>query len=110
MDQEGREPACVLSGPITQAPRRDQRFSEIASTMGLYEATAELPQRQSGPIEPRCVLKYSAGRAARHLGLTGAAVDYCTDDAKDRPLLHIESARRALSAGSREGQGAARTR
>ncbi|WP_326615285.1 hypothetical protein OG949_41045 (plasmid) [Streptomyces scopuliridis] len=98
MNQEGREPAFVLSGPIAQALRQDQRFSEIASTTGLYEAIAKLPQRQFELIVLRYVLKYSADRVAWYLGLTGAAVDYYIDDAKDRLLFHIEGARRALEA------------
>ncbi|MFJ1751130.1 sigma factor-like helix-turn-helix DNA-binding protein [Streptomyces sp. NPDC088116] len=98
MARDGREPAFVLSGPIAQALRQDQRFSQLEGTTGLYEAIAKLPQRHFELIVLRFVLKYSADRVAWYLGLTGAAVDYYIDDAKDRLLVHMESARQALEA------------
>ncbi|MFE4055598.1 sigma factor-like helix-turn-helix DNA-binding protein [Streptomyces sp. NPDC059096] len=104
MNEEGREPAFVLTGPIAQALREDQRFSDanvdtgLYEGTGLYEAIAQLPQRQFELIVLRYVLKYPAGRVAWYLGLTGPTVDYYIDDAKDRLLHHMDGARRALEA------------
>ncbi|MEV7160241.1 sigma-70 family RNA polymerase sigma factor [Streptomyces misionensis] len=88
--QDGRPPAFLINGPITQnlnAVRSQLALSTSAG--GLYEAILELPTRQFTVIVLRHLLGYPTKRIARYMGLDPRTVDYHGRKGKERLRIRL---------------------
>ncbi|MFI1015861.1 sigma-70 family RNA polymerase sigma factor [Streptomyces sp. NPDC020965] len=85
LQREGRDPAFVINGPISQALRAIKNEIEIAEgSSGLCEAITQLPTRQFYVIVLRHLMGYPTCRIARFMGLDERTVDYHGRKGKER--------------------------
>ncbi|WP_329028373.1 sigma-70 family RNA polymerase sigma factor [Streptomyces sp. NBC_00690] len=91
LERDGRDPAFVINGPITQALRAIRNELEIAEgSHGLYEAITQLPTRQFHVIVMRHLMGYPTSRIARFMGLDERTVDYHGRKGKERLRVHLK--------------------
>ncbi|WP_030574106.1 RNA polymerase sigma factor [Streptomyces aureocirculatus] len=85
LELEGRLPAFIVNGPITQAlaATRD-RIQAMESSSGLYEAIGELQGRQFEVIVLRFILGYPTVKVAWYMGIDDRTVDHHIRRAKER--------------------------
>ncbi|WP_089103846.1 RNA polymerase sigma factor [Streptomyces hyaluromycini] len=94
LDREGRAPAFVINGPIAQAlapalaTARD-KLQKMESTSGLYEAIAELPNRQFEVIVLRYILGYPTAKVAWYVGIDERTVGHHLRRGKERLRLKL---------------------
>lgn len=75
----------IINGPITQAlAATKDRLERMQSTTGLYEAIAELPNRQFEVIVLRYLLGYPTTRIAWFMGIDERTVGHHLRRGKDR--------------------------
>ncbi len=94
LDREGRGPAFVINGPIAQALDRAlltarDKLQKMESSSGLYEAIAELPDRQFEVIVLRYVLGYPTAKVAWYIGIDDRTVGHHLRRAKERLRLKL---------------------
>lgn len=85
LELEGRAPAFVINGPIARAlaATRD-RLQKLESATGLYEAIAELPNRQFEVIVLRYLLGYPTAKVAWFVGIDERTVGHHLRRGKER--------------------------
>ncbi|WP_328499805.1 sigma-70 family RNA polymerase sigma factor [Streptomyces sp. NBC_00457] len=94
LELEGRAPAFVINGPIAQAldkalaTARD-KLQKMESASGLYEAIAELPDRQFEVIVLRYVLGYPTAKVAWYIGIDERTVGHHLRRAKERLRIKL---------------------
>ncbi|GAA2331214.1 hypothetical protein GCM10010246_12950 [Streptomyces cuspidosporus] len=90
LELEGRAPAFVINGPITQAlaATRD-KLQKMESTSGLYEAIAELPNRQFEVIVLRYLLGYPTAKVAWFVGIDECTVGHHLRRGKERLRIKL---------------------
>ncbi|MEV1085738.1 sigma-70 family RNA polymerase sigma factor [Streptomyces sp. NPDC050211] len=94
LELEGRAPAFVINGPIAQAldkalaTARD-KLQKMESASGLYEAIAELPDRQFEVIVLRYVLGYPTSKVAWYVGIDERTVGHHLRRAKERLRIKL---------------------
>lgn len=94
LELEGRAPAFVINGPIAQAldkaltTARD-KLQKMESASGLYEAIAELPDRQFEVIVLRYVLGYPTAKVAWYVGIDERTVGHHLRRAKERLRIKL---------------------
>lgn len=94
LEQEGRAPAFLINGPIAQAldkalvTARD-KLEKMESTSGLYEAIAQLPDRQFEVIVLRYVLGYPTAKVAWYIGIDDRTVGHHLRRAKERLRIKL---------------------
>ncbi|MFH9590710.1 RNA polymerase sigma factor [Streptomyces luteogriseus] len=85
LESEGRAPAFIINGPIAQAlAATKDRLEKMQSTTGLYEAIAELPNRQFEVIVLRYLLGYPTSRVAWFMGIDERTVGHHLRRGKER--------------------------
>ncbi|MFJ9121297.1 RNA polymerase sigma factor [Streptomyces sp. NPDC102394] len=89
LEAEGRGPAFVINGPIAQALNKAlvtarDKLHKMESSSGLYEAIAELPDRQFEVIVLRYVLGYDTAKVAWYIGIDDRTVGHHLRRAKER--------------------------
>lgn len=89
LEQEGRAPAFIINGPIAQALNKAlvtarDKLQKMESSSGLYEAIAELPDRQFEVIVLRYVLGYPTAKVAWYIGIDDRTVGHHLRRAKER--------------------------
>ncbi|MEW2299625.1 sigma-70 family RNA polymerase sigma factor [Streptomyces sp. NPDC006655] len=89
LDREGRAPAFVINGPIAQAlapalATAREKLQKMESTSGLYEAIAELPNRQFEVIVLRYILGYPTAKVAWYVGIDERTVGHHLRRGKER--------------------------
>lgn len=94
LDAEGRGPAFVINGPIAQAldtalVTAREKLRKMESSSGLYEAIAELPDRQFEVIVLRYVLGYPTAKVAWYIGIDDRTVGHHLRRAKERLRLKL---------------------
>ncbi|MBA2811167.1 sigma-70 family RNA polymerase sigma factor [Streptomyces sp. KM273126] len=90
LELEGRAPAFVINGPIAQAlaATRD-KLQKMESTSGLYEAIAELPNRQFEVIVLRYLLGYPTTKVAWFVGIDERTVGHHLRRGKERLRIKL---------------------
>ncbi|MEW1776631.1 sigma-70 family RNA polymerase sigma factor [Streptomyces sp. NPDC086777] len=94
LEREGRAPAFVINGPIAQAlapalaTARD-KLHKMESATGLYEAIAELPNRQFEVIVLRYILGYPTAKVAWYVGIDERTVGHHLRRGKERLRLKL---------------------
>ncbi|MER6089676.1 RNA polymerase sigma factor [Streptomyces bluensis] len=90
LELEGRAPAFVINGPIAQAlaATRD-KLQKMESTSGLYEAIAELPNRQFEVIVLRYLLGYPTAKVAWFVGIDERTVGHHLRRGKERLRIKL---------------------
>ncbi|KUM99092.1 RNA polymerase subunit sigma [Streptomyces yokosukanensis] len=94
LDREGRAPAFVINGPIAQAmdkalaTARD-KLHKMESSSGLYEAIAELPNRQFEVIVLRYILGYPTSKVAWYVGIDERTVGHHLRRGKERLRIKL---------------------
>lgn len=90
LELEGRAPAFVINGPIAQAlaATRD-KLQKMQSTSGLYEAIAELPNRQFEVIVLRYLLGYPTVKVAWFVGIDERTVGHHLRRGKERLRIKL---------------------
>ncbi|MGW0762515.1 RNA polymerase sigma factor [Streptomyces sp. NPDC002814] len=94
LELEGRAPAFVINGPIAQAldkaltTARD-KLQKMESASGLYEAIAELPDRQFEVIVLRYVLGYPTAKVAWYVGIDERTAGHHLRRAKERLRIKL---------------------
>ncbi|WP_055639214.1 RNA polymerase sigma factor [Streptomyces griseoruber] len=94
LELEGRAPAFVINGPITQAmdkalvTARD-KLQRMESSSGLYEAIAELPNRQFEVIVLRYILGYPTAKVAWYVGIDERTVGHHLRRGKERLRIKL---------------------
>lgn len=94
LELEGRAPAFVINGPIAQALDKAlttarEKLHKMESSSGLYEAIAELPNRQFEVIVLRYVLGYPTAKVAWYVGIDERTVGHHLRRAKERLRLRL---------------------
>lgn len=85
LDKDGRAPAFVINGPITQTLRAARnKLQMMESTTGLYAAIADLPGRQFEVIVLRFVLGYPTTKVAWYVGLDERTVGHHLRKGRER--------------------------
>lgn len=89
LELEGRAPAFVINGPIAQAMNKAlatarDKLQKMESSSGLYEAIAELPNRQFEVIVLRYILGYPTAKVAWYVGIDERTVGHHLRRGKDR--------------------------
>ncbi|MEU1159320.1 sigma-70 family RNA polymerase sigma factor [Streptomyces sp. NPDC005921] len=94
LEREGRAPAFVFNGPIAQAlapalaTARD-KLQKMESTSGVYEAIAELPNRQFEVIVLRYILGYPTAKVAWYVGIDERTVGHHLRRGKERLRIKL---------------------
>ncbi|MFM9500050.1 RNA polymerase sigma factor [Streptomyces galilaeus] len=90
LEAEGRAPAFVINGPIAQAlaAARD-RLQKMHSAAGLYEAIADLPNRQFEVIVLRYLLGYPTSKVAWFIGIDETTVGHHLRRGKERLRVQL---------------------
>ncbi|MEU9157949.1 sigma-70 family RNA polymerase sigma factor [Streptomyces sp. NPDC048417] len=94
LEREGRAPAFVINGPIAQAlapalaTARD-KLHKMESASGVYEAIAELPNRQFEVIVLRYILGYPVAKIAWYVGIDDRTVGHHLRRGKERLRLKL---------------------
>lgn len=90
LELEGRAPAFVINGPIAcaLAATRD-RLQKMESTTGLFEAIADLPNRQFEVIVLRYLLGYPTAKVAWFVGIDERTVGHHLRRGKERLRLKL---------------------
>lgn len=86
--------AFVINGPIAQAldtalVTAREKLRKMESSSGLYEAIAELPDRQFEVIVLRYVLGYPTAKVAWYIGIDDRTVGHHLRRAKERLRLKL---------------------
>lgn len=90
LEAEGRAPAFIINGPIAQAlATTKDRLQRMQSTTGLYEAIADLPNRQFEVIVLRYLLGYPTAKVAWFMGIDERTVGHHLRRGKERLRLKL---------------------
>ncbi|MGW0331089.1 RNA polymerase sigma factor [Streptomyces sp. NPDC003011] len=90
LESEGRAPAFVINGPIAQAlAAARHKFQKMESSRGLYEAIADLPNRQFEVIVLRYVLGYPTAKVAWFVGIDERTVGHHLRRGKERLRIKL---------------------
>ncbi|MGY1583813.1 RNA polymerase sigma factor [Streptomyces sp. MN13] len=90
LEREGRAPAFVINGPIAQAlAATKDKLQTMQSTTGLYEAIAELPNRQFEVIVLRYLLGYPTSKVAWFIGIDERTVGHHLRRGKERLRIKL---------------------
>jgi RNA polymerase sigma factor (sigma-70 family) len=94
LEAEGRAPAFVINGPITQALDKAlttarEKLRRMESASGLYEAIAELPNRQFEVIVLRYVLGYPTSKVAWYVGIDERTVGHHLRRGRERLRIRL---------------------
>lgn len=90
LEMEGRAPAFVINGPIAQAlAATKDKLQTMQSTTGLYEAIAELPNRQFEVIVLRYLLGYPTTKVAWFMGIDDRTVGHHLRRGKERLRIKL---------------------
>ncbi|MEU1403169.1 sigma-70 family RNA polymerase sigma factor [Streptomyces sp. NPDC005728] len=94
LDLEGRAPAFVINGPIAQAMNKAlatarDKLQKMESSSGLYEAIAELPNRQFEVIVLRYILGYPTSKVAWYVGIDERTVGHHLRRGKERLRIKL---------------------
>ncbi|MFJ9380339.1 sigma-70 family RNA polymerase sigma factor [Streptomyces sp. NPDC101455] len=91
LEADGRPPAFLINGPITQNLQAVRSQLELNSSAGgLYEAILELPPRQFTVTVLRHLLGYPTKRIARYMSLDTRTVDYHGRKGKERLRIRLD--------------------
>ncbi|MEU7596550.1 sigma-70 family RNA polymerase sigma factor [Streptomyces sp. NPDC039022] len=91
LEQEQRDPAFLINGPIARSLRAVRDELELADgPCGLYEAITLLPPRQFTVIVLRHLMGYPTRQIARYMGLNERTVDYHGRKGRDRLRVHLQ--------------------
>ncbi|MHB9864596.1 RNA polymerase sigma factor [Streptomyces sp. YIM S03343] len=94
LETEGRAPAFVINGPITHALAKAlttarEKLQRMESTSGLYEAIAQLPNRQFEVIVLRYVLGYPTSKVAWYVGIDERTVGHHLRRGRERLRIKL---------------------
>jgi RNA polymerase sigma factor (sigma-70 family) len=94
LEAEGRVPAFVINGPIAQAMSKAlvtarDKLQRMESSSGLYEALAELPNRQFEVIVLRHILGYPTAKVAWYVGIDERTVGRHLRRGKERLRIKL---------------------